>query len=198
MSKIEIINRALLKLGEPPVSSLNDAAFGRSFDIIYNDVKNLLLSSYPWRFAVAYKKLAREEEKFGDKFKYRLPADCLLLLKVYGCGNDAYGTGLDVTENYELACNCVVTSASLGVSAEYVKIIDDEKDFSFLFREALAAKLAAEFAMRIKHSIELKQMMENEFLSLIRQAELNNEISKDVENMPENSWLLVRKTGGVF
>ena len=39
MSKVEIINRALLKLGEPPVSSLNDAAFGKSYETIYEDVK---------------------------------------------------------------------------------------------------------------------------------------------------------------
>ena len=66
MSKIEIINRALLKLGEPPVASLNDAAFGKSYELIYEDVKNLLLSSYPWRFAVTTKRLARLEEKYGD------------------------------------------------------------------------------------------------------------------------------------
>ena len=34
MSKVEIIYRALLKLGEPPVSSLNDAAFGKSYETI--------------------------------------------------------------------------------------------------------------------------------------------------------------------
>lgn len=65
MSKVEIINRALLKLGEPPVSSLNDAAFGKSYETIYEDVKNLLLSSYPWRFAVGVKRLARSEKRMA-------------------------------------------------------------------------------------------------------------------------------------
>ena len=41
MSKIEIINRALLKLGEPPVSSVNDTAFGKSYEMIYEDEGNL-------------------------------------------------------------------------------------------------------------------------------------------------------------
>ncbi len=195
MSKIEIINRALLKLGEPPVSSLNDAAFGRSYDIIYNDVKDLLLSSYPWRFAVAHKKLARLEEKFGDKYMYRLPADCLLLLKVFG---DVHAEVSDVrpcmTENYELANNCIVTFVHSGISAEYVKLVDDDMMFPRLFREALAAKVAAELAMRLKHSLELKQAMESEFFNLIRQAELNNEIMKDAEIVPDNSWVLVRET----
>ena len=38
MSKVEIVNRALMKLGEPPVSSLNDAVFGKSYEIIYDDI----------------------------------------------------------------------------------------------------------------------------------------------------------------
>ena len=45
MSKVDIVNRALMKLGEPPVSSLNDADFGKSYEIIYDDIKVLLLSS---------------------------------------------------------------------------------------------------------------------------------------------------------
>ncbi len=195
MSKIEIINRALLKLGEPPVSSLNDAAFGKSYDIIYNDIRELLLSSYPWRFAVAIKPLAKTEEMFGEKYMYRLPQDCLLLLKVFGAENKTtFDVQSFITQNYEVANNCVVTLVNGGISAEYVKNIDDDVMFSRLFREAMAAKIAGELAMRLKHSLNLKQAMETEFFNLIRQAELNNEILKDVELVPENSWLLVRES----
>lgn len=194
MSKIEIINRALLKLGEPPVSSVNDAAFGRVYDIIYKDVKDLLLSSYPWRFAVGVRELAMCEEKFGDKFMYRLPADCLLLLKVFGAEKMALDEVRAVSsQNYEIANNCVVTGVKGGIRAEYVKIIEDDGMFPLLFREAVAAKMAAELAMRLKHSLTIKQAMETEFFTLIRQAELNNEIMKDVELVPENSWVLVRE-----
>ena len=72
MSKIEIVNRALMKLGEPPISSLNDVVFGKSYEIIYDDVKKLLLSIYPWRFAIDVKKLNRLDEKKKDKFVYSL------------------------------------------------------------------------------------------------------------------------------
>ncbi len=193
MSKIEIINRALLKLGEPPVSSLNDAAFGRSYELIYDDVRNLLLSSYPWRFSVAVKELGRLEEMFGNKYMYRLPADCLLLLNVFGAGiKDLTGARPYSMQGYELANNCVVTPLKQGISVEYVRLIDDDAPFPPLFREAMAAKIASELAMRIKHSLNIKQMLDNEFFTLIRQAELNNEIAKDAELVPDNSWVLVR------
>ena len=194
MSKVEIINRALLKLGEPPVSSLNDAAFGKSYEMIYHDVKNLLLSSYPWRFAAAAKRLGRMEEKYGGRYRYRLPADCLLLLQVFGAGvKDLTEARPSALTGYELADGCIVAPAKDGLEIEYIRMVDDDALFPPLFREALAAKTAAELAMRIKHSPSLKQALDNEFLLLIRQAEQNNEIAKPAELLPDNSWVLVRE-----
>ena len=186
MSKIEIINRALLKLGEPPVSSVNDTAFGKSYEMIYEDMKNLLLSSYPWRFAVDLRRVSRCDEKYGERYKYPLPSDCALLLGVFIEGG--------INLNYDLADNCIVCSYADGIDMEYVKIIDDDTYFPFVFREALVAKIAAELAMRLKQNAGLKQLYDNEFYNFIRQAELNNEISKSVENLPDNSWIRIRQT----
>lgn len=189
MSKIEVINRSLLKLGEAPISSFNSAVYGKSYEVLYDDMKKMLLSMYPWRFAVAEKKLAKDVAPYNGKAKYCLPNDYLMLLKVYG-SNLAEA---DYTVDYEIVENFVVADCENGIVIEYVKNIDDDKKFSQLFREALVAKIASEISMRVKHSLELKQIFENEFYNLIRQAELNNEIIKDVENMPDNSWLLCRK-----
>jgi len=188
MSKIEIINRALLKLGEPPVSSLSDAAFGKSYDMIYKDIKKLLLSAYPWRFACALKQLVRSDEKFGQRFMYQLPEDCLLLLKVVDADANM------ALKRYEIAGQAIVVETALSIAAEYVKDQDDDAVFSPLFKEALASKLAAELAMRLKHSANFKQVFENEFYNLVMQAELNNEIAKCAENLPDNSWVAVKQS----
>lgn len=193
MSKIEIINRALLKLGEPPISSLNEAVFSTSYEMIFDDVKKLLLSAYPWRFAVQTKKLVRLENMFAGRFMYPLPADCLLLLKVY------IGTDADVAdfravsaEDYEIADGCIVAFYKGALQIDYVAKLDDDTKFSPLFREALVCKIAAELSMRIKHSLEVKQIFDNEFFNLIRQAELNNEIMKSAEFLPDGSWIKIR------
>lgn len=195
MSKIEIINRALLKLGEPPVSSLNDAAFGKTYELIYEDVKNLLLSAYPWGFALGCKHLQKREQKFMQKYMYELPADCLLLTEVTGDVKNSYVTEahLGSIKDYEVIDNCVVCSFDKGIDVVYVRSVDDDKTFSFTFREALAAKLASEMSMRLKHSINLRQAFENEFYNLIRVAELNNEIVKSKEIMADSSWVSVRE-----
>ena len=190
MSKIEIVNRALMKLGEPPISSLNDVVFGKSYDVIYNDMRKLLLSTYPWRFAVEVAQLNRLEEKKGNKFLYVMPNDCLLLLRVM------QGEGDNLLEGYELKYDvmgkCIACEVNDYLRIEYVKDVDAQL-FSPLFREALASKLAAEFAMRIKNSMELKQVLDNEFYMLIKNAELNNEIVKNVETISDSSWVLVRQ-----
>ncbi len=194
MSKIEIVNRALMKLGEPPISSLNDAQFGRSYEIIYDDMKELLLSSYPWRFSVGIKYLPRLEEKYGDKYMYRLPSDCLLVLNVRGCEKtDVRDVSADRIVGYEIANNTIVTYVASGVSVEYVKNVSDDMGGSPLFREALSSKIGAELAMRIKQSTSLKQLLENEFYMLLKQAEANNEIVKDTELLKDSSWVLVRE-----
>ena len=194
MSKIEIINRALLKIGEPPIASLNDVAFGQSYDMIYEDIKKLLLSTYPWRFAVQRKILARCAEQFGMRYKYHLPNNCLLLISVIGMVStmttDVHLTAL---QHYEIADNAIVCDESNGIEIEYVADVE-ESCFPPLFRETLIAKIASEISMRLKHSINFKQIFDNEFFNLIRQAELNNEIIKNAEILPDSSWVSVRQT----
>lgn len=185
MSKIEIINRCLLKLGEAPISSFNSAVYGKSYEVLYDDMKKMLLSMYPWRFAVGEKRLAKDVELYNGKAKYCLPNDYLILLKV--CEDNGGDVDYDIVENF------VVCDDKNGICIEYVKNIDEVKNFSQLFKEALIAKIASEISMRVKHSLELKQIFETEFYNLIRQAEFNNEIIKDVEIMPDNSWVMCRK-----
>jgi len=195
MSKIEIINRALLKLGEPPISSLNEAAFATSYEMIFEDIKNLLLSAYPWRFAVKTKKLPRLENMFSNRFMYKLPADCLLILKVYISTNADTADFRPVSsEDYEIADGCVIAFYKGALQVDYVARLEDDSNFPPLFKEALVAKIAAELAMRLKHSVAIKQTFDNEFFNLIRQAELNNEIMKSAEFLPDGSWIKIRHT----
>ena len=83
---INIINRALIKLGEPPLSSTNQQPAGPKLEIIYNDCVESLISLYPWSFATRREYLAEVPVEIpGSRFNhaYRLPADLLVLLQVY-------------------------------------------------------------------------------------------------------------------
>jgi hypothetical protein len=113
------------------------------------------------------------------------------------CESVSGGRGVEIHQaainDFQIADNSVVCDKTTGIDIVYVKKIDDDAAFSCLFREALAAKLAAELSMRLKHSMNFRQVFENEFYNLIKRAELNNEIVKSVEILPDSSWVSVRE-----
>ena len=80
---INIINRALIKLGQPIISSTNQEPNGKIFGLVYQDIKDLLLSSHTWRFALKTVILARDAETPVSSFAYAytLPSDFLSLYR---------------------------------------------------------------------------------------------------------------------
>jgi hypothetical protein len=46
---INIINRALIKMGQPTISSTSQDPNGRLFGLVYEDVRDWLLAAHPWR-----------------------------------------------------------------------------------------------------------------------------------------------------
>ena len=48
--------------------------------------------------------------------------------------------------------------------------------------------------MRIKQGADYKQLFLAEFEKYITQAQMNNEIVRDMETMPDNSWVNIRDT----
>lgn len=87
LSAIEIVNRALTKIGSKRISSLDDpieeAAVAKTmFDI----VRDAELMSHSWTFAKRRMLLAAEDVKpvWGWELQYLLPSFCLRLLEVAG------------------------------------------------------------------------------------------------------------------
>ena len=79
---INIINRALIKLGQPTISSTSQEPNGKIYGLVYQDLRDWLLASHPWRFAIKRVVLAQDEEKpiSGFAYAYTLPSDFLSLL----------------------------------------------------------------------------------------------------------------------
>ena len=195
---IEIINRALIKLGESTIANVSQAPYGPKLQIIYNDMVDNLLATYPWRFALKRAVLVKSADTVipGNQFKYSypLPSDCLQLYQVYeeykqpNLSN--YVQMSD--ERYSLENNCILCNTEHGLFVRYVYKNTDEKKFPLNFREALICKIAAEFAPTPKNSANAKQIYEQEFIYWINQAMANNNIADDAESMPDGSWVSVR------
>lgn len=194
---IEIINRALVKIGEETITSTSQTPYGALMGIVYEDQRKMLLSSHFWRFALKRAKPAKIDEDTQAAlfpYVYALPADYLLLKdfgEVYKMPNIADSV-LASDERYSIEGGRILTKTEEPFSITYVADVSDPKLFTPLFKEALIALLAAEMSVRIKQSAEMKQLFLTEFESYIAQARLNNEIVRDMETMPDNSWVTVR------
>jgi hypothetical protein len=199
---IEIINRALIKIGEGTITSLSQTPYGELMGYVYEDQRKMLLSTHYWRFALKRARLAELDEATGSTafaYAYALPADYLVLKdfgEFYKMPNvsDAV-VAPDV--RYSIEGNRILCRQPGNINITYIADVSDPKLFTPLFKEALIALIAAEMSVRIKQGAEYKQLFLAEFEKYIAQAQMNNEIVRDMETMPDNSWVNIRDTWSV-
>ena len=81
----DIVNRALLRLGQETVIDLTeDNERARAANALYNSVRDTLLSTYRWNFATkrAILEACELTPAFGFKYQYDLPSDFLRLISL--------------------------------------------------------------------------------------------------------------------
>jgi hypothetical protein len=85
-TKIGLLSKALILIGETPLQSLSDDRYGATvgsglFELIYENE----LQSNPWRFSMKKTTLSRLVATPLNQYAYayQLPSDCLLLRHVY-------------------------------------------------------------------------------------------------------------------
>jgi hypothetical protein len=192
----EIINRALIKLGESPISSTNESPLGKTLEIVYEEVRLLLLSSYPWRFAIKRAELAPLEDKeiMNPRFKYKfiIPSDYITLRKVgvLNKASDLRDFRYDNGTQYEVEGKYIYSNEKL-LHISYIADVD-ESFYSNNFKELMANKIAAELSVKLHQNLNLVSLYEQKAQSALDTAITHNEIIADTEELPENTWLEIR------
>lgn len=195
----EIINRALLKLGEEPISSENERPQGISFNLIYDDVRRSLLSMYVWRFAVKTADLAPldEETETFRRYRFQMPGDLITVLSVGEMYKfpDLRDLKMSSGERYVILGDKIEACCN-PLPLTYVADIDDATKYPPQFREALAARLALELTTKIHKNLNLYQLLESQFTQAINSAMQHNDIIQDTQAFGDNSWVAVREAWG--
>lgn len=169
-SSISLCSKALLKIGATGITSFEDGtAEAEVSGNLYSYIRDSLLSSYPWSFALSQAKLARlENVPVADfNYAYLLPTD---FLRVVSAGSFGKGRGLV----YKIVKNCLYTNLS-EVNLTYIRR-PDEDNFPAYFCEALINKLAYEFCIPLTESTTRA-----EFLSKIAEDSINRARSIDAQ-----------------
>lgn len=161
-----ICSQALLKLGAESITSYEDGtAEAEISSSLYPLVRDSLLSSYPWKFAIAQRKLQRlAEVPVADyKYAYLLPPD---FLRVISAGIGGKGQGIEYTINE----NRLHTNKG-EVNLTYI-FRPVESSFPPFFCEALVARLAAEFCLPLTESASRAELLAKNSEELIKRARL--------------------------
>ena len=151
----DIVNRALLKLGQETVIDLTeDNERARAANALYNSVRDTLLSTYRWNFATKRVELEACEltPAFGYKYQYDLPSDFLRLISLPDAPNNA-------CDNYEIEQQHILTDYKSPLKIIYTARVTRANLFPPYFIEALSCRLAFEMCDRLKQDISRKNTL---------------------------------------
>lgn len=144
-TETEIVNGALTKLGGVPIKSLDDQTkHGRMAKRDYAKFRDELLHEHHWRFATKRASLPQslQAPEWGFVYAYDIPSDCTKVIEVNG-ENINYMTSKIRVEGRQ-----VLTDLEPELEIAYIRKGSEEPgNFSPIFRQALEAKLAAEWAL---------------------------------------------------
>lgn len=194
-SKTIIANRALTKIGDKRITSLDeDSKAASTLNAMWDSVLDAELTAHTWNFTKARAVMPKltDAPLFGFSNQYQLPADCLRLLQVgeFLVYPKADARGLfSIEEGHRL-----LTDLNAPLALRYVKRITDPNAYSALFAEAFACKLAVEACEAITQSNTKKQTAAADYDRTILLAIRSNAIERPSQPIGDDTWLESRNS----
>jgi len=212
MTKEEIINLALTRIGESPVTSLDEGSTAaRTAELLYDASRRAILRDFDWSFATK-SVLLNPVDTDEAPAVFAVPSDCLRVLRVYDKAK--FNTKYANTKSPEFHGMWESASDSSAqysrCAKEWFKVqgdklftyartplcfyIRDEEDaglFDAKFAEALSYKLAGELAMPVRQSESLTASMLNAYQNVVATAATESGNEHD-QNLPSNPYVEVR------
>ena len=196
-SRVEIANRALTKVGEARIMSLDDdVEAARVISALWDVVRDAELRSRNWNFSVKREALAAlsAAPSWGFAVQYQLPSDCLRVVQV---GEFFPGPSMSDYRNrnesmWQIEGGKILTDYEAPLKIRYVARIEDTGSWDALFVEVFACRLAVEICERITQSNTKRELAWNEYGDAIKSAVRADAIENPPEPLPDDSWMLSR------
>jgi hypothetical protein len=146
-SQVDIANRALITIGADRITSFSDDTLeAKIVNQAYDGVKKFILKSYPWNCAIKRATCALLTDTPVSEFdyKFRLPNDCLRVLKAYPVGKgSAYNWSVEGRD---------ILSDQATLSVKYVSSDISEDLIDAHVVSVIVYRLAMEIAYSISAS----------------------------------------------
>ena len=186
-SDVEMMTSALRKVGAERINTSTDEnTRARLVAAAYPLVRDRLLRSHPWNFAISYVQLAAVSPKpsyiWEYSYVFQLPSDCLRVLGV-SASEDTW----EEIEGRRIACD------DSDLSVKYIKKITDVSKFDDNFCELLAWELAADICYAITKSTAQVQLVDTKRKEALREARSFDAQVGSVRTVDASDWLNSRK-----
>lgn len=198
-ANVDIVNRALSKLGETRITSLDSPGKAAGLAAsLFDTVRDSEISAHAWAFAKHRMMLPAEAEHppFGWAYQYLLPADCLRVLEAglwpQAVMDDYIGGD---TSQYALEGQRLLTNLGPALNLKYLMRVEDPGLFPPAFVEALACKLAVEMAESLTGSNSKRELAWKEYEMAVKQARRINAISLPPQAVQDDTWMLAHQQG---
>jgi hypothetical protein len=194
-SETTIANIALGKLGARRIIALDEESVeARACLLHYAETRDEVLRHHRWNFAIRREILTQlvTPPKFGWRFAYELPTDCLRVIEMNG---EHWG---GKKRPWEVEGRALLTNDDQAW-IRYILRVTDCNQFDSIFVEALATKLASKIARPLTGSGPLSGEMLTEYEKLTGgRARRTDAFESDPLRVPAwvNSDLVTARFGG--
>lgn len=205
-SETDVANRALSKLGDVRITDISqdDTKAARAMNARLASLRDLLLSAYPWRFAMEQASLAADATAplWGYSLRYLFPSDCLRLITVghYSIDVEAYGVQFRVGGEstypadapFEVFGRYIHTDIAAPLRVLYVKRVTDAGQFPDLFAEALACQMAFDACEELTQSGSKKDDIARELKEVMTLAHRVDALQRPPGRRAPGRWMQSR------
>lgn len=187
-SQVEICNAALYKVGAARITSLADGTkYANILSSIWELKRDSELQANWWTFAIArHEAAALDDAPVGDwSYQYLVPSGFLAMVQL---GEDLSLYEDDTGPQFEIEGGRILTDQAAPLFMRYVKRVTNTGEFSPLFAEALACRLAVELCEAATQSLPKKELLIQQYKAAIREARRANAIELPPRRHPTTSW----------
>lgn len=184
--RLEIVNEALIFLGEAPLNSLrnNDSPRAVIASALWSSALREVLRSHPWNFATKRMVLEAEagQPTFGFSYQFPKPPDWIRTLAVDGTGNFRH-------EGEKILADVAT------LRLRYIYLVESVRNFDAIFRAAFVRNLAHKLCYPITKSTSKESELWDKYVQLLGQARQVDaqEDPNDADEFGESSLLLARR-----
>lgn len=204
-STVEIANRALSKLGAERITSLDDNTKGaRAMVARFDFLRDAELEAHPWRFAIKLTTLPAlvTAPVYGYARAFQRPADDLRPISIGDYAVDSRAVGVQYAVQtgysnarapYEIVGNSIFTDCAAPLEYQYVRRVTNSGEFSALFVEAFAARLAMDAAEELTQSAGKQQAAVQDYDRAMSEARRVNALYRPPQRRRPGAFITSRQ-----